>query len=435
MAEVCRCSEIVDSCFLNLAHDTDVVHSTMIDQIVVLASRWPSGDSGDGIANRSSLRAYKQVAQSVYFVGITPRREYADWVENDKRDTKGTGSSGSVQFKHVPIPKRKPAVRFLWSLGRDTPAICVEFQDRSVQQQLLGLFRQNIDLSQEPIPVIFEDLPIAVLLPWVRRQSQNVRCIIRSHNVLVEAFENIPDSKGPALGLAWKYELSRIRRFEEKMARTADALWAISDHDAEQYNQRYGVNVAGKLKVKFGKNEVRNLGPSSLKNIVYVGTADLRKGHGLSWFIDNVWQNVKKELPEVKLCMAGRGTDEFNSVAQDVSGIGYVDDDQAFMKKGQIFINPQHHGSGVQIKSIVAMLANRTLVSTSTGVAGIGGHPGENYVVADSGHKMSDKIVSLIRQPERALQIAESGRAYARKNFQGGDNVEGIRNTLHRIIK
>ncbi len=95
--------------------------------------------------------------------------------------------------------------------------------------------------------------------------------------------------------------------------------------------------------------------------VVHVGTADTRKGADLLNFVSTALLLVMKVFPNARLVLGGKGTEMLSNADYNIVGLGFVDSDKTILQEGNIFINPQMTGSGIKIKSIIAMAAKKFL--------------------------------------------------------------------------
>lgn len=389
---------------------------------LILAPTWPSATGGFGIALRASLLLYLEIFSTVNYICISDQFfEASEAWPNDR-----------IEWTHVPTSVRPKWIRFLRSLSGTLPAITIRYAcaHRGVMRALTNaLYRSGGNTY-----LIFEDIAMACLLSSVVRKFPKIPIAIRSHNMTEKAFEPFCHLGSPLQRLAWRLELAKIRRFERKACERADKVWAISPTDAEEYNKRMFIQPDGVLGVCMDVKRYRGIGSGNTTTAVSVGTINLRKEKGILDFIHRAWPTVRAKIPEARFVLAGRGTDRFIDVGLAVDGLGFVDDDRDILGQGLIFVNPQQIGAGVQLKSIAAMLAGKALVSSRMGVAGVEGKSGEHFVVAESMEDMATHIVSLMRCPERALEIGENAKRLAAKNYNVERLLEASRPLLNDFI-
>ena len=374
-------------------------------EVIILAPAWPSCTGGYGIAMRASLLLYLEYFSAVHFICVSDQPfEDANAWPGDR-----------IRWTHIPISNMPKYLRFLLSLAGLLPAITIRYV--SAHREVMRGVRSAVLKSEEAPCLILEDIPMAGFLPRIAREFPDMPVAIRSHNMAEKAFEHFCHVGSPWQCLAWRLELARIRRFEKAVCEKVDRVWAISRDDADEYARRFSVEPDGVLGVCLNIARYQNVEPGNEETVVYVGRTDLRKGKGLIDLIRYVWPVVRAQIPKARLILAGRGTERFSDVELGIEALGFVDDDRSVLGQGVIFVNPQQIGSGVQLKTIVAMLAGKSLVSLPMGVEGVDGKNGEHFTVVESIDVMAAHIVSLMQDPERARYIGRTARKLAADTY------------------
>ncbi len=253
---------------------------------------------------------------------------------------------------------------------------------------------------------------------------------IRSFNIIDKGFERLCHVGSIIHRLCWRYEMARVRRFEKQVCATADKVWAISRNDAQEYAERLDVSTDGVVGICMDVDRYSRVPEGDARTIVHVGTADLRKGKGLMDFVREVWPHVRARVPDARLVLAGRGTDGFANPGLGIEGLGFVLDDREVLRRGRIFVNTQDIGAGIQLKSVVAMLAGKTLVSTPMAVEGIEGQDDTHFVVARSYEEMAEQLSDLALDPDRASRIGKNARKLGIVQYSSTPFLEAGRGVL-----
>jgi len=374
---------------------------------IIISPTWPSIDSGYGIAVRSSLKLYSNFCSKIYFIGLVdqPFTEMNQW-DNDL-----------INWIHIPINKYSKCFRFFRSLFSSYPAVVMKYNSKVIIKQVL----KNISLQQKnkrKVVIIFEDIPTAYLLDRIRQKFPRIPVAIRSHNVLTEAFKGFSQKGNFLTRMAWKIEILKIRKYEIDVCKKANKIWAISKEDKLNYWNKLGINCDGVIGVSINANYyATSIKADSIFNIICIGSADLRKGYSLSKFVDTSWIEVLKQIPKAKLILGGRGTQKYTNTNINIKGMGFISDDRDILNKGRIFINTQEYGSGVKLKSIVAMLAGKALISTRIGVEGVEGINGKHFLIADDVKSFAPLIIKLINNKKLAIELGCRARELAIKMY------------------
>ena len=390
---------------------------------IVLAPCWPGFSSGYEIAVYSSLLDLLRSHGHVHMIVICER-------EKDlPGDLKNLVEDGRLSFSKIRIRTQAKSVRFAKSVFTNVPAVCQQFNTAGVRDRVRKLFSRFVELVHDDVSLVVEDLPLAQVLLSMPIPP-GVKCTrLRSHNVLADCFIGF-ESDGVLSRFLWRHENRRIRRFEEHALRQFDEVWAISEDDRERYRVLYGVD-ASVLPIRvpacfFG--DFPDVGRSSVcHELISIGTLDLRKQHGMQWFIDNVFAPLHQRHKQLTLTLIGRHTEKFKGLHEAVFCKGFVDDISQEICPGQIFVNPQFRGSGVNLKSLFAMGSGFCLVCTPMGIQGIEAAHGVHCVVTPVAGQMQREIESLVFDSSRRVKLARAGQVFVRNNYCRLDSFESPR--------
>ncbi|MEM8943675.1 MAG: glycosyltransferase [Planctomycetota bacterium] len=377
-------------------------------QAIVLSPAWPGSTYGYELAIASSLASYARTYRRVLFCCIT-------------EDPKPPSAWPNVELVHVPIRKPSKALRFFKSLASSSPAITQLFRSPGVSRAI-ALEVGRRDLLNERTDIIFEDLPVASLAQAFRTEDDDNRFVMRSHNVVSEAFEGFEATGNLLSRLAWKYENARIRRFEKHVLESCDSVYTITARDLNEYRRRYQFEADGVLGVDFDQSSLAEkaqfveIAEDPLA-IVHLGTVDLRKGHGIREFVEQVFRPLRVTMPALRLVLGGRNSEQYHSADNNIEGHGFIDDEGDFLCKGRIFVNPQKLGTGVKIKSLVAMSYGRVLVTTPKGIEGIDAVNGEHCFVAKNNDDMVTCLQHLMDSPDEVARVSHNAYNFVLENY------------------
>src|SRR6185369_2668162 len=82
-----------------------------------------------------------------------------------------------------------------------------------------------------------------------------------------------------------------------------------------------------------------------------------------------------------------------------------------------VFVCPILSGSGVRVKLLEAFAAGIPVVSTKVGAEGLAVKDGEFCALADDPAGFAERVVALLRDPERAAEMAARARAEVEANW------------------
>ena len=392
------------------------------DTLIVLAPAWPGETRGCDIALRASLLLYLKYFRKVHFICISaePFRNADEWPED------------RVSWIQAPTVDSPKWLRFLQSLKGAQPAVAVRYA--RAKRAVMGVMREIVACCSSRPFLIVEDIPTACFVGHIAREFPDIPVAIRSFNIIEKGFEPLCRTGSYLHRLCWRYEVARVRRFEKEVCERVNKVWAISAGDARDYSERLAVETDGVVGICMDVDRYAEVPDGDPQTIVHVGTADLRKGKGLTDFIECVWPRVRSKVAGARLVLAGRGTDKYANRRLGIEGLGFVGDDRDVLKQGRIFVNTQQIGAGIQLKSVVAMLAGKALISTPMAAEGIDGEDGKHFVVGRSLEQMAAQISYLALTPDRTAQIGRDARELATVRYSLGHFFESSRVALEDFV-
>jgi len=160
------------------------------------------------------------------------------------------------------------------------------------------------------------------------------------------------------------------------------------------------------------REPVRN--PADPPRIGFVGFMDYYPNiEGLQWFLGRCWPAIKRDLPNVKLRLAGKGSDgQQIPKAHDVEGLGWVSTLADEISTWSLMIVPIRLGAGTRGKIAEGFGRKCPIVSTSLGAFGYEVQNGEEVFLADSAEDFSAACIRAIRNPLESEAMAE--KAYGK---------------------
>jgi len=275
------------------------------------------------------------------------------------------------------------------------PYIAKRFDIKAFRKVLASLLEEEtFDIIQleGPYPGQYLDL--------IRKMSK-ARISLRAHNVEHLIWQRKAQNERSLLK-KWYFNnmARRLKQFELAVAQGADALIPISECDAS-YFSNLGLQMP-MLTIPAGlilKNYPLTPLPA-LPSVFFIGALDwLPNQEGLSWFLQNVFDLLLNELPELRFHVAGRnapGHFEKKLKHPNISYHGEVEDAIAFMQNYRVMVAPLLTGSGIRIKILEGLALGRPVVTTSAGIEGI---PDINHPfveVADDPKVFSNQLIKLV---------------------------------------
>jgi len=288
------------------------------------------------------------------------------------------------------------------------------------------LQRQVFDL------VIFESLFVAPYLRTVKRYCDGP-CVLRAHNVEHRIWEQLAsETEGMTKRIYLKHLAERLKGYEVNALQDFDFVAAITSED-EQIIQALGC-ICPVFTLPFGLDaeELPEPTTNQSNHVFHLGAMDWEPNvQGICWFIESVWPEVLREIPDCELRLAGRNfPSDLIAPHPSIRVEGEIDSAWEFLSGNGVMIIPLLSGSGMRIKALEGMACGRPIVTTSLGVEGIHGEDGVHFLIADDALTFARKIIELLLHPQRAIALGNAASAFAREHF---DNKRLVRNLINEL--
>ncbi|MCK5508946.1 MAG: glycosyltransferase family 4 protein [Desulfobacterales bacterium] len=191
------------------------------------------------------------------------------------------------------------------------------------------------------------------------------------------------------------------RRRERLFLKRFDVLCVCSENDRVLFGDdkriyvvRNGYSVDG---ISFKQYKININKP----RLGFIGKLDYEPNRsGIVWFLGKVWPKIKKEIPNVKLRLVGKGTDgSICSYGKDIDGLGWVSDTSGEIASWSAMIVPIQVGGGTRIKIAEGFARRCPIISTSVGAYGYGLKSGKEAILADSPLAFARACIDVIKDP------------------------------------
>ena len=283
------------------------------------------------------------------------------------------------------VDTRISPVKLLRNLIFKTIPYNVErFYDKKVSQKLIELLQAN---SYDFIQV--EGAFVAKYIEVIQQHS-NRPVIIRAHNIEYIIWERLAvNTINPLKKWFYNHLSKRLKAFENKYYNMASGIAAITEEDKQRLldmgiTKPIKVIPAGVILDKYLQAELSTEKPNTIFSISALDWAP--NIEGLKWFLENVWNELLKQQPELTLHIAGKSTPDWilNLQLKNVFIHGFVQDAIAFKKSHQIMLVPLLSGGGMRVKIIEGMAAKKCIISSTIGAEGINYTHNKNMVIANT---------------------------------------------------
>lgn len=286
--------------------------------------------------------------------------------------------------------------------------------DRSVKGA--RVVAQQIEMKPDLVVVDFPHT--AVLLP----RKLDVPSLVFTHNVESEIYRRqVAAAENPVLRHIWRDQSDKMERYERNTLARFDKVIAVSDRDAKQFRERYGVKSVVSIPTGVDLDYFAFHPPEPAPRVIFSGSMDwLPNADGIDWLLREVWPSVTKRIPRASLTVIGRDPPPHLVRAADGSSVrftGFVDDIRPHMRGAAASVIPLRIGGGTRIKAYEAMAQGCPIVSTTIGMEGLPAEAGRHYILADQPEEFADALVALLADPARGSAMAADARSFVEASF------------------
>ncbi len=279
-----------------------------------------------------------------------------------------------------------------------------------------------------------ESVYFAPYLPIIRKLSK-AKVVMRAHNVEFEIWDRVAKNT-TFLPKKWylTYLVKKLRRFEVAQLANYDLLLAMTAKDLT-YFQKLGyqndslITPIGLQLNNYQKDEIVPQKPA----LSFIGSLDwVPNQEGLTWFLAEVWRDLRKQFPNLEIHIAGRNTPDwiFNKAGNGIIVHGEVPNASEFLVKYPISIVPLFSGSGMRVKILESMALARAVVTTQLGLEGIPAQHKKELLIADSKEAFLETIGWVLQNEPEMLAIRKAARYFIEHNY---DNKSIAKTVLEKF--
>lgn len=155
--------------------------------------------------------------------------------------------------------------------------------------------------------------------------------------------------------------------------------------------------------------------------IGFIGSDNVLNQQALQWFIEEVFPQVKKRMPDVEFKIAG-------SICGCVSKsklyerLGIVDQVETFYAGVRVVVNPVRSGTGLNIKSIEAIAYAKPMVTTKVGAKGLDSSK-NIFFVSDDKDTFANMVCELLMHDDQCEFLMNNCRRFVKSYNQNVLNV------------
>jgi glycosyltransferase involved in cell wall biosynthesis len=218
-------------------------------------------------------------------------------------------------------------------------------------------------------------------------------------------------------------EAARLERIETEAYRRFDTILTVTASDAEvlkgipayEGKKILPLPLALDLSVFSPGTYDRETG-----RILFLGSfhSDFNKD-AFRYFTSDVFPLIRQEIPGTVLEVVGHGVEDRlkKEAGTGVEFTGGVEDIKPYLGRCSLMVLPLRFSGGVRIRMMEAAAMGTPVVSTPSGVAGMGLEAGSDYLEASDAGSMAKAIASLLGNRDEAARLGNNARLWAERNI------------------
>jgi glycosyltransferase involved in cell wall biosynthesis len=212
--------------------------------------------------------------------------------------------------------------------------------------------------------------------------------------------------------LARRWDLFRWKRFEKKALKRFPRVVVMSEKDAALAGRPVTVIPNGVDLARFTPAP-----EPAARRLLFIGSfRHFPNVQAFEWF----WRNVFPKIENAEfIVVAGPHPERYAALPAHprLTLHAFVADVAPLYREANVVVIPTQVSAGTNLKALEAMAAGRAIVSTPSGVAGLGLTDGQDVCIASSPGEFALAVESLLADPAKRTQLAARARRLAEERY------------------
>lgn len=219
-----------------------------------------------------------------------------------------------------------------------------------------------------------------------------------------------------------KFEVERIKRYEQQTWNDATLCLAVSPENAAEMKTKTTVPVALVRNGVDLSHFTYSEHTKETRTMVFVGNFSyIQNSDSVAWIVDSILPHVK--TPSTFRIVGRNLTTEIAALHKTKQGVvtitvdGQVEDIREAYQNADMMLAPIRVGSGTKFKLIEAMAMGLPIVSNAQGFEGIPVTNGVSALTRENERELAQAVDTLLTSPERRVELAGHAHEIVQREF------------------
>lgn len=294
------------------------------------------------------------------------------------------------------------------------------------------LMKKTFDVIHVETFYVFQNVP-----------KTYVPIVLVEHNIEYLVYRRYAENAKMYLRPLLYADVFKIRYWEEKFWKKANALVAVSKDEAQKMKRSdvfvvpNGVDIEKfkmqSSKLKFNRKE---------KKVLFIGDFKwIQNRQSVEWILKDIWPKIRSQFstqtPAVKLWIVGRNIPENLKMLGDESVIfdeNAPSETEKIFQQATVLLAPIKVGGGTQYKILEAMASGVPVITTPLGAEGIDCNQRKDLLVADDAETLAQKTVTILQDQEQYEILARNGRDCIEKKYSWNLIAEKLEKVYQSVV-
>jgi len=286
----------------------------------------------------------------------------------------------------------------------------------------------------------YDDALLWLEAVWLMESLDNNdkrKVVLNQHNLDSAVIEKRCKNTNFPLNILLYNDFIKQRKFERNNLKRAYKIFSVSEEEKENH-----LKLFGDLKIDVLPNAVEiEKYPLLLPNIAsqtITMTGDFGytpNVEGFYFFLNNIFDKIKKELNGIKVVVAGRKSQDIKVHSEDVILYGEFKEPSEVYKKTTVSIAPILTGGGSRYKIIESLAFGIPVVSTKEGAEGLDIRDGEGVFIGNDPKDFAKKVIELLKNAELAKESGTKGRKTIEEKYSFKSVMQSFEKSVEEILR